>query len=150
MTARYASLHAGMLARKGQASPAVPSPMSSVSYVDAPPNTGRRDAGRAATEPDRPQKTALAPPPPATAVEPDEPARQAPAASPPAKRRSRLTPRVKTTVRLTMEQRRRLQTAAAQMNTSQQALFSQALDLFLDTLCEGEMKDCACLAKRRG
>ena len=41
MSARYASLHAGLLARKGEASPALPSPAGPVSYTDQPQ---RRDA----------------------------------------------------------------------------------------------------------
>jgi len=36
MSAKYASLHAGLLARKGEASPATPSPLGQVSYTDQP------------------------------------------------------------------------------------------------------------------
>ncbi|OLF80808.1 hypothetical protein AWH62_13885 [Maricaulis sp. W15] len=36
MSAKYASLHAGLLARKGEASPAIPSPLGPTSYTDQP------------------------------------------------------------------------------------------------------------------
>ncbi|MDF1768521.1 hypothetical protein [Maricaulis sp.] len=50
MSAKYASLHAGLLARKGEASPALPSPLGQVSYTDLPQ---RRDI-----EPTRPENLA--------------------------------------------------------------------------------------------
>ncbi|WP_297732683.1 hypothetical protein [uncultured Maricaulis sp.] len=50
MSAKYASLHAGLLARKGEASPAIPSPLGQVSYTDLPQ---RRDI-----DPPRPENLA--------------------------------------------------------------------------------------------
>jgi len=47
MSAKYASLHAGLLARKGEASPAIPSPLGQVSYTDLPQ---RRDIDPARPE----------------------------------------------------------------------------------------------------
>ncbi|PLX32827.1 MAG: hypothetical protein C0605_17420 [Hyphomicrobiales bacterium] len=41
-TSKFASLHGGLLARKGQAAPAVPSPQSYVVYTDNPPPPERR------------------------------------------------------------------------------------------------------------
>ncbi len=51
MSAKYARLHAGLLARKGEASPAIPSPLGQVSYTDQPQ---RRDI-----EPPRPEPLAV-------------------------------------------------------------------------------------------
>ena len=50
--------------------------------------------------------------------------------------------------RLTPEQKRRLRTVAVQMNWPQQRILSDALDDWLDRLCEGEMSNCACLRAR--
>jgi predicted transcriptional regulator len=51
-------------------------------------------------------------------------------------------------VRLNDEQRRRVRLAAVQLERSQQSLISEAIDEFLDQLCERELPHCHCLKKR--
>lgn len=123
---KYASLHAGLLARKGEAQPA---PVTQIGAVF----------------PDH----AEVPEPPEPTSRPKSPAQPAP----PTKklgelRRHPATARHKTTVRLNDEQRRRLRLAAVQLERSQQSLISEAIDDFLDLLCERELPHCACLKKR--
>lgn len=63
-------------------------------------------------------------------------------------RRHPATARHKTTVHLNDEQRRRVRLAAVQLERSQQSLISEAIDEFLDQLCERELPHCHCLKKR--
>ncbi|WP_291844796.1 hypothetical protein [Maricaulis sp.] len=177
MSARYASLHAGLLARKGEASPAIPSPMGQVSYNDLPQ---RRDVDpprpenlpREARRPDaplfarkRPPKPSLAPSDPPTGSEKsgqqtsETPASASPpggccsgaaSPSPPPPLPGPDAPLDhRAAVRLTAEQKRRLGTVSVQMNWSQQRILAIALDEWLDRLCATEMKNCACLKARR-
>lgn len=165
MNARYASLHAGLLARKGEASPALPSPAGPVSYTDQPQ---RRDAdlprsdtpmiarktgpdrqpARLNTGPEKPGQPAVDTPAPASplggccsgAATPNSPP---PLPGPDAPLAFRAS------VRLTAEQKRRLGTVSVQMNWSQQRILALALDEWLERLCASEMKNCACLKARK-
>lgn len=171
MSAKYASLHAGLLARKGEASPALPSPLGQVSYNDRPQ---RRDAdlpraetpliarkpppspdtdGAAArssanTGPEKPGQPAVDTPAPASPQGGCCSGAAAPNTPPPLPGPD--APLVfRASVRLTAEQKRRLGTVSVQMHWSQQRILAIALDEWLDRLCASEMKDCACLKARK-
>ena len=200
MSSKYASLHSGLLARKGHASPAIPSPLAHVSYTDEPHE--RRDIEPQANAPLIARKPEHAPTEntpaqhgearglrrlptrPAESPSPRPVRREAPASAPSSSAESharetssRDTPPVesgccggmaamasdeahhehydpasvfKAGVRLSAEQKRRLKTVAVQMNWSQQRILSEALDQWLDKMCEREMKNCACLRARLG
>lgn len=170
--AKYASLHAGLLARKGEASPAIPSSFSGASYVDAPsPEHPPAPARPAPTSLDsEPRRSLLqrrdieAPdaPQPLLARKPVPPLEPAspPAPDPegqgccgaqldlPDDPHAGVDRAARAQFRLTNEQKRRLRTVAVQMNWPQQRILSDALDDWLDRLCEGEMSSCACLRAR--
>lgn len=150
---KYASLHAGLLARKGEAEPAIPSGFSGTSYVDRPPARtsasppeDRRDVEQRRDRPLLPPKRAGAD---ADAGTP----RQGCCAGgePPdlaADPHAGLARTGRAEVRLTGEQKRRLRTVAVQTGQSQQRILSAALDAWLDGLCETEMRHCSCLKAR--
>ena len=166
MSAKYASLHAGLLARKGEASPAIPSPLGGVSYIDQPqrrdvdpprletPYDDRRrqdasliarKAGPSGPEPSGSQtlKTpASASPPSGCCSGAAAPHSPPPLPGPDAPLDFRAS------VRLTAEQKRRLGTVSVQMNWSQQRILAIALDEWLDRLCTTQMRHCACLKAR--
>lgn len=171
---RYASLHAGLLARKGEASPALHSAFAGASYVDAPAPEPR-DPGerRDATGADLPERALLLRKAPAfdaagaPAREPaHDPAPDTPAVQPlpadaaargccegaevtwPADPHAGIDRLHRVEARLTAEQKRRLLTVAVQSGHSQQRILSDALDAWLDALCAGDMKECACLKAR--
>lgn len=164
MSAKFASLHAGLLARKGEAAPAIPSPLGQVSYVDTGPAAGndteRRDIEPTSERPLFRAKPADTPPlgeassaPLPEAAPPTMPegccggAPLADFAARPAAVHDVLDYRAE--VRLSAEQKRRLRTVAAQMDWSQQRILSEALDTWLDQLSETAMKSCACLRARQ-
>lgn len=163
MTSKFASLHSGLLARKGEALPAGPTRLAAAYYApeDRPPGEGET----------RPDIAPVEPPPPPPAV---TPAAVTPAAVPPAA----VTPaavtasarkqgvsrglgksvtgkvagkttgrqiRRKTTLRLSADQHRRLRIAAAQLDCSQQALMVDALEAYLEQIAAGCFPDCGCL-----
>lgn len=170
--AKYASLHAGLLARKGEASPAIPSSFAGASYVDAPspeptsapvrPATAQPDADprrsllqrRDIQAPETPQPLlARKPVPPVEPVSPPEPDLEARGCCGaqlelPDDPHAGIDRVARAQFRLTPEQKRRLRTVAVQMNWPQQRILSDALDDWLDRLCEGEMSNCACLRAR--
>jgi hypothetical protein len=158
MSSKLASLHAGLIARKGEAAPAVAHP--AYSYVDGPrpaPQPMRRDgdgiewrsfgAPAALPSADAPEPVpalvrATPPTPPAP-----EPVRAVPPQKPAADDHAgpyRLT------FRMTADQRRRLRIAAAKEEMSLQELLSNALDSHLDTLCACKLHECTCLAREGG
>ncbi|ASP32842.1 hypothetical protein [Labrenzia sp. VG12] len=170
---RYASLHAGLLARKGEASPALPSAFTGASYVDAPaPEPREPGERRDATGADLPDRALLLRKAPAidaagaaTREPAYEPAQPAPAAQLlpsdaargccegaevtwPADPHAGIDRLHRVEARLTAEQKRRLLTVAVQSGHSQQRILSDALDAWLDALSAGDMKDCACLKAR--
>jgi len=167
MSSKLASLHAGLIARKGEAAPAVAHP--AFSYVDGPrpaPQSIRREAdgierrsfgapavpardgspwtdGRAeptrvdVLEPSAPEPVRTAPP----AL---EAVRAAPARKPATGGESRP---FRLTLRLSADQRRRLRIAAAKEEMSLQEVLSDALDSHLDRLCACALRECTCLAR---
>jgi hypothetical protein len=147
-TSKFATIHGGLLARKGEAAPAVRHDHAHVSYRDAP------DAR-------------LAPPP---EVRPALPLldvtfgdMQVPEAGIPAScRESHVRPSLKqacgretpvrkgdgpagrVSMRLTERQKRMVTIATAVLGRSQQKLLSDALDAHLARLGAGELQSCAC------
>jgi hypothetical protein len=131
MGQKYASLHAGLLARKGEAMPA--------SRPGLVPGLIERAAPVVETAAPQPQP---------------EPQRPRPNPRPPAPSQSakprlveNLPARHKTTIRLNAAQKRRLRLAAAVLDRSQQSLISEALDEFLDILAADPALDCRCLSR---
>ncbi|MED5550927.1 MAG: hypothetical protein VX529_16360 [Pseudomonadota bacterium] len=145
---KYASLHAGLLARKGEAVPAIPSGFAGASYVDRPAQPlpvpdERRDVERRSDRPLFVRKPAdeTGDLPPVCCAGGDLPGlAEDPHAG--------LARPGRAEVRLTAEQKRRLRTVSVQTGRSQQRILSAALDAWLDQLCETEMRHCACLKLR--
>ena len=145
---KYASLHAGLLARKGEAAPAIPSGFAGASYVDRPAQPvpvpdERRDVEQRSDRPLIARKPAAGGEdlPPACCGGGDLPDLvEDPHAG--------IARSGRAEVRLTAEQKRRLRTVSVQTGQSQQRILSAALDAWLDRLCETEMRHCACLKAR--
>lgn len=168
MTSKLASLHAGLVARKGEAMPALTNPL--FSYVDTPrpaaipsarlrqpapsPEYGNEGAAERRVWPQVARQAAaneVVRPTPAREIEP------AMVAKPPEVKFSPPKPehesvdsdhlhRHRFTFRMTQSQRRRLRLAAAVQDQSLQQLLSAALDNHLEGLCACSLKSCACLA----
>lgn len=136
---KYASLHAGLLARKGEAEPAIPSGFSGTSHVDRPP---ARTSASPLLPPKRAGADADAGTPRQGCCAGGEPPDLA------ADPHAGLARTGRAEVRLTAEQKRRLRTVSVQTGQSQQRILSAALDAWLDGLCEAEMRHCACLKAR--
>ncbi|MGI9386846.1 MAG: hypothetical protein ACR2OX_05400 [Methyloligellaceae bacterium] len=168
---RFASVHGGLLARKGQASPAIPSPIPHVSYTDAPPapqiksvasetGVGRRDIKLWSNQPLIASKNHNQTEPPKASELVGDP-NVSDCDRPRLAQLCRAEPHVgedfrdhtaqsQISLQLTPEQRRRVRTIAAQLDWSDQKILSNALDDYLENLCRREMKGCACLNKRLG
>lgn len=177
-TSKFAAIHGGLLARKGQASPAIPSPLPYVSYTDEPmgepireslhepmrkppvaPSAGRRDVEQQFDRPLMASKPIeeVEVNPINVADETDE-GEQACCgladglnAIPVCETPLDVEdnkPRFRVTLRMTAEQRRRLRTVAAAQDLSLQHVLSDALDAYLDRLATREMKGCACLSRK--
>jgi len=147
---KYASLHAGLLARKGEAAPAIPSGFAEPGYADradARPPEDRRDVEQRGDRPLLPRKPAGDAP-----AETQRPACCAGGAPPDlsADPHAGIARTGRAEVRLTAEQKRRLRTVSVQTGQPQQRILSTALDAWLDRLCETEMRHCACLKARAG
>lgn len=154
MSSKLATLHAGLIARKGEARPAIAH--AAFSYVDAP---------RPAPQPIRQGGdgierhiigTATTPPPAeAPAAPAAKPARAAPSASKLVRTASSRnedddqSKPFRLTFRMSADQRRRLRIAAAKEEKSLQELLSDALDGHLDTLCACALRECSCLAREQ-
>jgi hypothetical protein len=137
MSAKFASLHGGLLARKGQATPAlVPLPIvpgsSPFEYVDGPepgccrPLPGHREQASAA---DGRHSVASSAPQLEHELHLELGAEH----------------RTHVSVRLNPEQLRRLKTAAAQLHLSQQKIVAEGLDRYLDKLAAEDLAGCRCL-----
>lgn len=126
---RFASLHSGLLARKGEALPAGPNRLAAAYY--APEDSPLAQSEPAPAEPPSPEAKA-----------------KARKHQKPRRKPSRTPGRRKTTLRLSNEQHRRLRIAAAQLDMSQQAIMVEALDAYLDKLAKGRFPGCGCLEKR--
>jgi hypothetical protein len=174
MTNKFASLYAGLLARKGDATPVFTNP--AVSYVDGPrPADGeeaemiRRNVASADGLPLMAEK-AMGADDPAAALTPgmagavvhthahaNNGARahlRAVKTAPPKKRARKLNGDhqgpYRFSFRMPADQHRRLRVAAAQKNISQQQALEQALENYLDGLCACSLKECNCLAPQGG
>lgn len=165
MTSKLASLHAGLVARKGEAAPAVSH--TAFSYTDSrrevaleavarPERDEGNDRARAAVE--RPLRTEETPAGPYRAA-PRAPAqsqvrtleRTASVAEPRSEvERGKEHGPYRLTFRMTPDQRRRLRIAAAQNEQSLQQLLSEALDNHLDGLCACSLSTCTCLSREDG
>lgn len=173
MTSKLASLHAGLIARKGEAMPALSNP--GFSYVDTarpspvltqvPVPAPVRDSSNGTKPTDFPE---VEPTPPVTAkpiVRQSPPLNREKPTQPNLKPNPEaITPRAsrepvrkaeednhprphKLTFRMTQDQRHRLRIAAAQRDKSLQQILSDALDNHLDGLCACSPKGCTCLAR---
>ena len=133
MTPKYASLHAGLLARKGEAIPAPVSPISTPTQL-RPEGSETPAPVVQQTPPPVPARKSCSPPKSSSAIQDLRP--------------GRVQARHKTTLRLNDEQKRRLRLAAVQLNRSQQSLVSEAIDEFLELICDRDLPHCVCLKKR--
>jgi hypothetical protein len=139
MSAKFASLHSGLLARKGQATPAVlPLPVVPeavhASYVDAPaPAQDESCCGGAELVAKRSSAAQSAHAQAHRSADHDE------------HQELNGEHRTHVSVRLTPEQSRRLKTAAAQLHTSQQKIMADGLELYLDKLALEDLRGCRCL-----
>lgn len=162
MTTKFATLHAGLLARKGEAVPVLPNPL--MTYVDMPRPVW--PAATAATASDgrplSPSEAGIARLIRRTDDSLDGGAKETDSPRPldvvaTAKPRQ---PNVEDadhdhhhgayrfSFRMSPDQRRRLRVAAAQKNLSLQQSLADALDKYLDGLCACSLKECACMARR--
>jgi hypothetical protein len=174
MTSKFASLYAGLLARKGEATPVFTNP--AVSYVDAPRAQAngedgemiRRNVASADGLPLMAEK-AMGGDDPAAGLTPGMAGAlphahtnngsrahlHAVKTAPPKKRRARKVNGdhagpYRFSFRMPADQHRRLRVAAAQKNISQQQALEQALENYLDGLCACSLKECNCLAPQGG
>ena len=147
----FASLHAGLLARKGEAEPAA-RPLALVPDL-APPNPADQTAsathdgdgeGRADCRRKEARRKVLAQ---------HGTSHGTSAASRPAAHGALKTPpgrRIHMSVRLTPEDHTRLKIACAQLDCSNQALIMEALEAYLDALSQGQLHGCACMEQESG
>jgi hypothetical protein len=170
MTSKFASLYAGLLARKGEATPVFVNP--AVSYIDTPRPDGesdgeviRRNVASADGLPLMAEK-AMADDDPAAGLTPgvQGPVVKAPSTNgsshlhavngtAPRKRARKTIKRehhgpYRFSFRIPADQHRRLRVAAAQKNISLQQALSDALDKYLDGLCACSLSDCNCMARQ--
>ena len=148
-SAKFASLHGGLLARKGLATPAMlPLPiipqLARPQYTDAPAYTNVSAPGRddlccgdalGSTAENQPAATNL---------------HSVRGANPQGKdyeghHEIGAEHRTHVSVRLSPEQLRRLKTAAAQLHQSQQKIMANGLDFFLDKLAAEDLVGCRCM-----
>jgi len=141
-TAGFASLHGGLLARKGAAAPSAGKPTLVHGGAGDAYSAQRRDVAQDGGPPARSafgtrgdarsRRDAL------EEAMSNEFARPRAAGEGDAARAARAT------LRLTREQLRRLRLAAALMDVSQQELLAEALDDKLAALARGPLRDCRC------
>lgn len=131
----FASLHGGLLVRKGQAAPSTPEAAPPPRSAPAEWSVERRDA--------------LSPPPgrvaPLRVVEKPE---AEPESATEASWAEPAFHRVE--VRLTPDQARRLGVAAARLGQPKRRLMTKALDAYLRVLGEGPLKGCGCFGGEAG
>lgn len=141
----FASLHSGLLARKGQAEPSV---QAAALAASAPsPKTEPQDRCAIERRDADPWPPPRLDPRPVLRVLPPAPApgRGAPPPPPP----PRTEEGVRLELRLTQDQARRLGLAAARLGRRRSALMGQALEAYLSVLGDGVMRDCACYGGSR-
>ena len=140
--AKFASVHGGLLARKGLATPAtLPLPVmpqqARPRYKDLPPPAPDVTCCGGASDLEKvPAVTIL------RAVRATIPPR---AADHDAQHELNADLRTHVSVRLTPEQMRRLMTAAAQLHLSRQKIVADGLDVYLDKLAAEDLAGCRCL-----
>lgn len=140
MSNSFASLHAGLVARKGEATPAVSH--SAFTYVDAP-----RQETRPEQVPPTPVVTRSAPIDAKQKVSRPSVAPRVQKKTTAPQKATRQTAKYRLTFRMTHEQRRRMRIAMAQTDLSLQHILSDALDNYLDGLCACSLSECACMAR---
>lgn len=122
----FASLHGGLLVRKGEAAPSAAKPAIVHGNGRDPFAAQRRDVLRT----DAPNMERAPQEREAAEMQPDR--------------------EVRATVRLTREQLRRLRLASALTDQSQQDLLSGALNDRLDALARGPLRNCRCFRREGG
>jgi len=149
-TSRFATIHGGLLARKGEAAPAIRHAQVQMSYSDrpvtapaastAPPVPGPPPA-MPASPASRTEAVANAKPtlptPPSCGMRPGVPAGTVAAGG-------REKPGGRASLRLTARQKRMVLIATAVLGRSQQRLLSDALDGYLNQLGASDLRSCAC------
>lgn len=170
----FASLHSGLLARKGHASPAFQSAaaLAANNAYDAPPSPASNVTRPEFERRDIPQNTVdrtpiarplkgLTPSRTPSNEETHEPAdgdgdakcildckTELEEAPTPVEETGKAKTRYKISARINSEQRRRLRILAALFDWPNQKILSDALDSYLDSLYEQESIGCSCLKKR--
>jgi hypothetical protein len=161
----YASLHAGMLVRKGEAAPSTPERTDAilsgpddatrwlVQRRDVPPPEpppappkvqdllGRGLIEFAQTQAGRPRRNDA---PVLRVVSSPSIAPEAPPPSPEKRPRPRRDSAARVVLTLKPEQARRLNLAAARLDKPRARLLAQALDALLDDLATGDLEGCSC------
>ena len=136
MSAKFASLHGGLLARKGQATPAMHPDLpelAPIRYADAPVRAREESCYGGGGVAEK-----------ATVLHSIDSASHTRAVDPEAHHEI-ADHRTHVSVRLNPEQLRRLKTAAAQLHVSQQKLIADGLERYLDKLAVEELAGCRCL-----
>jgi hypothetical protein len=142
--AKFASLHGGLLARKGLATPAtLPLPVMPQQprprYKDAPPPAVDETCCGGALGGDAEKVSAVVT---LRAVRSTNPPR---VLDHDAQQEINADLRTHVSVRLSPDQMRRLKTAAAQLHLSRQKIVADGLDVYLDKLAVEELAGCHCL-----
>ena len=154
-TSKFATIHGGLLARKGEAAPAVRHDHAHVSYRDQPSSApDARPAPPPEVRPalplldvtlgDMQAPEAVVPAPcPEPLIRPG--LKQACGRETPARKGDGPAGRV--SMRLTERQKRMVTIATAVLGRSQQKLLSDALDAHLAHLCAGDLRSCGCFTE---
>ena len=144
-SAKFASVHGGLLARKGLATPAtlplqVTPQLAQPRYRDVPVLTRDEPCCSGASSGNDAQKQ-----PAATTLHSVRGANPQGTAGREAHHEISADLRTHVSVRLSPEQMRRLKTAAAQLHLSQQKIMANGLDVYLDKLSAEDLAGCRCL-----
>jgi len=154
-TSKFATIHGGLLVRKGEAAPAVRHPGRDHGYTDLPRREASASALTPAEEGARDLRAVGAPPTAAALIaeRPELPPKPRPCAfeAPPdpvvAENDGDDAPLSKTTVRLTARQKHLIKIATAALGRSQQVILSSALDSYLQELGTNELRSCGCFVR---
>lgn len=142
--AKFASVHGGLLARKGLATPAsLPLPVmpqqARPRYKDSPPPVPEETCCGGFSGGDVEKVPAVVTLHPVRAANPPR------AADYETQHEINADLRTHVSVRLSPEQMRRLKTAAAQLHLSRQKIVADGLDVYLDKLAAEDLAGCRCL-----
>jgi hypothetical protein len=146
--AKFASLHGGLLARKGLATPAtLPLPVmpqqTRPRYKDAPSPAFDETCCGGASGGDAEKVPA------AVTLRAVRDTNSPRAADYEAQQEINADLRTHVSVRLSPDQMRRLKTAAAQLHLSRQKIVADGLDVYLDKLAAEDLAGCRCLKAKR-